>query len=1022
MQNLTHIPEHFRPAPFWSWNDELTPDELRIQIRQMHDAGIGGFFMHARSGLRTEYMGDRWMECVKACVDEASKLNMDAWLYDENGWPSGFGGGIVSGMGEKYQQKYLRMRTIPAAEAAPSAHTLAFFTDDGAARLDTAALPKEGSLIEFYYDLNPYYVDNMDASIVRAFLDCTHERYASTLTPQEMSAVRGVFTDEPQLSRNGIPWSLILPEEYQKAYGRDILDDLPRLFLDMEGAPAARVRFWGLCSRLFSINFMKQIGEWCEAHGWQLTGHHVLEETYLSQVTSNGAIMPQYQYYHVPGMDHLGRIEPRITTMKQVTSVAAQTGRSQVLTESFALTGWNMNMRGMKWMYQYQMAHGINYLCQHLAAYSMRGMRKRDYPLASSYQQPWWNDYHVVNDYFARVGMLLASGEISPDILVLHGQSTAWTLFNNSKSCHLLINSYTSSLMAISEALDAQRTEYHYADEEILRTLGCSCRNGVVRIGQMSYKAILLPQLSNLSKEMLRLLESALDAGLPVYGVRNQIQPGILFVDGEPADAAQCAVYNRIRMFDDEATAAKALAGRFERPLVEENEMPAGQIVATRRLFSDLCGRKGTLYYLVNRRAETECRATISLPGDGAVERIDPFTGAFAPMPGHSFAWDFAPADAALFFVNDTPMREGETVAEPPKPLASRLRPIVYVPSQGWKREESSLNMLPLEKCEYSVDGGEWIPEDVIVIQDRLLKLERACNLALRFRFTCAEGFTPALKLGVETPDRFTFLFNGKAFQPEIEGYLFEKAIKVVPLPAPMPGENVLEMRIAYFQAPSVYQLLERARHFEAEFNMRTYDTEIEAVYLLGNFAVRPHSRNPIFNTAPDLPDTSGYAMAIPSELCKEPFLLEPASHSTNISDFAAEGYPFFTGKMRLSKSIMLTRDEAAQGRFLSLMIRGFNTVSVTVNGVKLGSLYWEPYTLEIPKGILKEGENLLEVDVTTSLRNMLGPFHTCNGDAAAVGVGTFIKEPNIVGWIAPPYQPDYCVTLHGITGITIGR
>ena len=28
----------------------------------------------------------------------------------------------------------------------------------------------------------------------------------------------GFFTDEPQISRNGIPWSFIMPEEYQKAY------------------------------------------------------------------------------------------------------------------------------------------------------------------------------------------------------------------------------------------------------------------------------------------------------------------------------------------------------------------------------------------------------------------------------------------------------------------------------------------------------------------------------------------------------------------------------------------------------------------------------------------------------------------------------------------------------------------------------------------------------------------------------------------------------------------------------------
>ena len=47
----------YRPVPFWSWNDNLKIDELIRQIRDMKDKGIGGFFMHARGGLETEYLG-----------------------------------------------------------------------------------------------------------------------------------------------------------------------------------------------------------------------------------------------------------------------------------------------------------------------------------------------------------------------------------------------------------------------------------------------------------------------------------------------------------------------------------------------------------------------------------------------------------------------------------------------------------------------------------------------------------------------------------------------------------------------------------------------------------------------------------------------------------------------------------------------------------------------------------------------------------------------------------------------------
>ena len=83
------IPEkdlkNYQSIPFWSWNDKLEPEHLRKQIRDMKAAGIGGFFMHARGGLLTEYMGEDWMKAVEACIDEAKKQDMNAWWYDENG-------------------------------------------------------------------------------------------------------------------------------------------------------------------------------------------------------------------------------------------------------------------------------------------------------------------------------------------------------------------------------------------------------------------------------------------------------------------------------------------------------------------------------------------------------------------------------------------------------------------------------------------------------------------------------------------------------------------------------------------------------------------------------------------------------------------------------------------------------------------------------------------------------------------------------------------------------------------------
>ena len=49
--------------------------------------------MHARGGLKTEYLGEKWFSCIEACSKKAEELGMEAYAYDENGWPSGFVGG-----------------------------------------------------------------------------------------------------------------------------------------------------------------------------------------------------------------------------------------------------------------------------------------------------------------------------------------------------------------------------------------------------------------------------------------------------------------------------------------------------------------------------------------------------------------------------------------------------------------------------------------------------------------------------------------------------------------------------------------------------------------------------------------------------------------------------------------------------------------------------------------------------------------------------------------------------------------
>jgi len=102
----------YRSIPFWSWNDKLSTEELLRQVNDMKKHGMGGFFMHSREGLETEYMSAEWLSSIKSVVEEANRVGMRAWLYDEDRWPSGFAGGLVTKNGPQYYIKGLTLEIL----------------------------------------------------------------------------------------------------------------------------------------------------------------------------------------------------------------------------------------------------------------------------------------------------------------------------------------------------------------------------------------------------------------------------------------------------------------------------------------------------------------------------------------------------------------------------------------------------------------------------------------------------------------------------------------------------------------------------------------------------------------------------------------------------------------------------------------------------------------------------------------------------------------------------------------------
>ena len=89
LDRFREAPREFGILPFWFLNGELDPDEMRFQLRELREKGMHGVVLHGRYGLEMPYLSERYLERIKVAADEAGRLGLATWIYDEMNWPSG---------------------------------------------------------------------------------------------------------------------------------------------------------------------------------------------------------------------------------------------------------------------------------------------------------------------------------------------------------------------------------------------------------------------------------------------------------------------------------------------------------------------------------------------------------------------------------------------------------------------------------------------------------------------------------------------------------------------------------------------------------------------------------------------------------------------------------------------------------------------------------------------------------------------------------------------------------------------
>ena len=492
---LTSDLSKYKSIPFWSWNSKLDEGELCRQIDDMHQAGMGGFIIHARTGLQEEYLGEKWFSCISACLQKAKSLQMQVWIYDENGWPSGFVGGKLL-ENEAFCARFLEYET---GAFDTDAYASFVKTETGYARIEKP-IPGKDEYHNIYLRISPANTDILNPNVVAAFIHETHEKYYERFAESFGKELVGFFTDEPQFYRWATPYT-----PCAERYFEDIRDGLIWLFVSDEAGWEFRTKYYGVLNKLYTENFYKKLYDWCENHHCKLTGHSVEEGCLHGQMYGGAAVMPSYAYEHIPGIDWLGRECSAETAPRQVASVAIQLGKKQILTETFGCCGYDVTPRELKSIGQTQYFHGVNLMCQHLYPYSMAGRGKTDHPPVFSPHGNWFDDFKIFNTYFDRLGCIVANTEDRYDVAVLHPIRSVWLNYlrtQDDKSVAELQSKYDELL----QTLRKNGILFHFVDETIMAQHG-SIENGMLCVGKCVYDKVIVPDMISVSAHTYRLLE-----------------------------------------------------------------------------------------------------------------------------------------------------------------------------------------------------------------------------------------------------------------------------------------------------------------------------------------------------------------------------------------------------------------------------------------------------------------------------------------------------------------------------------
>jgi len=990
----------YRGTPFWSWNTKVTKELVEEQIDDFKKMGMGGMHLHPRTGLETPYMSEEYLELVKVANEKAKANEMLCWLYDEDRYPSGAAGGLVT-EDFRYRARYMVLSRENKSEMCQSKKefdekiengekVIGYYITSYQVVLDKAGylekysriakeeMPKEGVVWHAYLrldDEDPWYndqtyLDVFNQNAVKRFIEVTHERYYEAVGEDFGKSIPAIFTDEPQMrgkfthtfARSDkdatIAFTDDMPQSFEKVTGVNLLDIIPEILWELpkQAVSVYRYQYHDHVAERFASAFSDTLANWCEEHGIALTGHYMSERSLFSQTLALGEAMRMYRNQQIPGIDILCD-HKEFSTAKQAVSVARQKGREAVLCEMYGVMHWDCTFKQHKLQGDWLAALGITVRVHHLQFMSMEGEAKRDWPASIGYQSPWYEKYPYVEDYFARVNTILTRGKAVVKVGVISPLESYWIAYGPNDQTQEIREQLDTNYENLMQWLLYGTIDFDLISEAILSETEENYDGGF-GVGEMCYSVIMVPDCRTIRRTTFERLKKFVKAGGRVI-FAGQI-PSL--IDALPsaevnvfAKEVTVVQYNRAEILKAcaefrDVEIRKRNLGRFSGQLSNELFYQMRQDCENRWLFICHVNPKKNVL-------DTREDYRVRIKGIWNVELYDAISGEIQDLEvvhedGYTI-WEpeLYAHDSCLLKLVPCESKQKKQIEE----KAGKLTPKIVF-RKADKLTTSEANMFLLDYARYRVNEGEIQAEKEILQVDnevrKILGLPRRQD-----RFTqpwrIPNNPTPADKielfyefesavelkdtlLAIERPEVTELELNGVCIDMTPVGWYVDKFIKTVRLPAIKAGKNMIKLTML----------------FDRKSN-------IENLFILGEFDV---------------------------SVWGERKRIEAFKPKYDFGDITRQGLPFYTGNLHYEFSF--EAEEVFSEAVIEVPHFEGTVLEVLLDGKSKGMIAYAPHRLRI--GDVEKGHHKLEVVLYGSRYNGFGTLHNYNTEFTWYGPDSY--------------------------------